>query len=56
LNKGFASRGCDESKDSKNKGYFPKLVNTLANQNDDIRKVVPGEIEAAPKVKNYYLY
>jgi hypothetical protein len=32
--------GHDESKESKNMGNFRELVKTLANQNDDIRKVV----------------
>ena len=46
LRQGLAFRGHDESKESKNKGNFRELVNTLANQNDDIRKVV---LENAPE-------
>jgi hypothetical protein len=46
LSQGLAFRGHDESKESKNKGNFRELVKTLANQNDDIRKVV---LENAPE-------
>ncbi|KAM3315759.1 hypothetical protein ACQJBY_034095 [Aegilops geniculata] len=40
LHQGLAFRGNDESEDSKNKGNFRELVQTLANQNEDVRKVV----------------
>jgi hypothetical protein len=46
LSQGLAFRGHDESKESKNKGNFRELVKTLANQNDDIKKVV---LENAPE-------
>jgi hypothetical protein len=46
LSQGLAFRGHDESKESKNKGNFWELVKTLANQNDDIKKVV---LENAPE-------
>ena len=40
LHQGLAFRGNDESEDSKNKGNFRELVQTLANQNEDVRKVL----------------
>jgi hypothetical protein len=40
LSQVLAFCGHDESKVSKNMGNFRELVKTLANQNDDIRKVV----------------
>lgn len=40
LHQGLAFRGHDESKESKNKGNFRELLDTLANQNDAIRNVV----------------
>ena len=46
LHQGLAFRGHDETEESKNKGNFRELVKTLANQNDDIRKVV---LENAPQ-------
>lgn len=46
LHQGLAFRGNDESEESKNKGNFLELVQTLANQNEDVRKVV---LQNAPK-------
>jgi hypothetical protein len=40
LHQGLAFRGHDESKESKNKGNFRELVNTLADQNDAIRESI----------------
>ena len=40
LHQGLAFRCNDESEDLKNKGNFRELVQTLANQNEDVRKVV----------------
>ena len=40
LHQGLAFRGNDESEESKNKGNFRELVQTLANQNEDVRKVL----------------
>ncbi|XP_073355252.1 uncharacterized protein [Aegilops tauschii subsp. strangulata] len=46
VHQGLAFRGHGETEESKNKGNFRELVKTLANQNDDIQKVV---LENAPQ-------
>ena len=40
LKQGLAFRGNDESKESKNKGNFRELVDTLADQNDSTKKAI----------------
>jgi hypothetical protein len=40
VHQGLAFRGNDESEKSKNKGNFKELLQTLANQNEEVRKVL----------------
>ena len=40
VHQGLAFRGNDESEESKNKGNFKELIRTLANQYEEVRKVI----------------
>ena len=46
VHQGLAFRGNDESEESKNMGNFKELLKTLANQNEEVRKVI---LRNAPK-------